>query len=113
MPSDIFNAGVDFNSTFGFYGNLNFQYVGSMPITDANSLYSDSYKLINFKIGYNLNLNKKLKLNTFFGVNNIFGERYASQILINNSGFGGSPPRYYYPGNPINYFTGINLNYVF
>ena len=113
VPSDIFNAGIDFDSTWGLYGNVNFQYVGSMPITDANSLYSDSYKLTNFKIGYNVNLNKKLKLNTFLGVNNIFGETYASQILINTSGFGGSDPRYYYPGNPLNYFTGINFNYVF
>lgn len=113
VPSDIFNAGIDFDSAFGLYGNINFQYVGRMPITDANSLYSDSYKLTNIKIGYKTNLNKKLKLNTFLGVNNIFEEVYASQILINTSGFGGSAPRYYYPGNPINYFTGINLNYVF
>lgn len=113
VPRDIFNAGIDFDSTFGFYGNINFQYVGSMPITDANSLYSDNYKLTNFKIGFQKNLNKKLKLNTFLGINNIFEEKYASQILINTSGFGGSAPRYYYPGNPINYFTGVNLNYNF
>lgn len=113
VPSDIFNAGIDFDSAIGLYGNINFQYVGSMPITDANSLYSDGYKLTNLKIGFRINLNKKLKLNTFLGVNNIFDEIYASQILINTSGFGGSDPRYYYPGNPINYFSGINLNYVF
>lgn len=113
VPSDIFNAGLLFDSTFGFYGNINFQYLGSMPITDANNLYSDNYNLTNFKIGYKLNLNKTLKLNVFFGLNNIFDEQYASQILINASGFGGNAPRYFYPGNPVNYFTGINANYVF
>jgi len=113
VPSDIFNAGFIFDSTFGFYGNINFQYVGSLPITDANSLYSDSYNLTNFKIGYQSNLNKTLKLNVFLGLNNIFDEQYASQILINASGFGGNAPRYFYPGNPVNYFTGININYVF
>ena len=52
VPSDIFNAGINFNSTLGFYGNINFQYVGSMPITDSNSFFSDDYKLINLKFGY-------------------------------------------------------------
>lgn len=113
VPSDVFNIGIIFDSTFGFYGNINFQYVGSMPITDANSLYSDSYNLTNLKIGFKTNLNKKLKLNTFLGLNNIFDAHYASQILINASGFGGSAPRYYYPGNPVNYYTGININYIF
>lgn len=113
VPSDVFNTGIIFNSAFGFYGNINFQHVGSMPITDANNLYSDSYNLTNFKIGFKTNLNKKLKLNAFLGLNNIFDAHYASQILINASGFGGSAPRYYYPGNPVNYYTGININYVF
>ena len=113
VPTDIFNAGIDFDSEFGIYGNINFQYVGRIPITDSNNLYSDSYNLTNFKIGYKTNLNKKLKLNVFTGINNIFDMAYASQILINTSGFGGSAPRYYYPGNPVNYYTGININYNF
>lgn len=113
VPKNILNAGIDFDSSLGFYGNINYQYVGSMPITDSNSLYSDSYSLTNLKIGCQANLNKSLKLNIFFGVNNIFNKPYASQILINASGFGGNAPRYFYPGNPINYFSGLNVNYVF
>ncbi|GAA4238891.1 TonB-dependent receptor [Postechiella marina] len=113
VPSSIFNAGLTVNSHLGFYGNINFQYVGSMPITDSNSLYSNSYSITNLKTGYKTNLNKNLKLNTYFGLNNIFNKAYASQILINASGFGGNAPRYYYPGNPINYYTAINLNYTF
>lgn len=113
VPSNIINGGIDLDSKFGVYGNINFQHVGSMPMTDSNSLYSDSYNLTNIKFGYQANLNKKLKLNIFFGLNNIFDEAYASQILINASSFGGNAPRYYYPGEPINYYSGVNLNYVF
>nr|WP_262910981.1 TonB-dependent receptor [Flaviramulus multivorans] len=113
VPSDVFNLGVSFDLSMGLYGNINYQYVGSMPITDENNLFSASYNLSNLKIGYKANLNKKLKLNAFYGLNNIFDEHYASQILINATGFGGSAPRYYYPGNPINYYTGINVNYNF
>ncbi|MDO5979990.1 TonB-dependent receptor domain-containing protein [Flavivirga spongiicola] len=113
VPSDVFNTGIHVESSFGIYGNINFQYVGDMPITDNNSLYSDSYSLTNFKIGYKTSLNKKLNLNIFLGINNIFDKAYASQVLINASGFNGNPPRYYYPGNPVNYYTGVHINYMF
>ncbi|RIA09127.1 iron complex outermembrane receptor protein [Flavobacteriaceae bacterium MAR_2010_72] len=113
VPSDVFNAGLIMDSKSGLYGNINFQYVGAMPITDSNARFSDSYSLTNLKVGYKTDLAKKLELNLFFGLNNSFDTAYASQILINASGFNGSAPRYYYPGNPINYYTGLNLNYMF
>ncbi len=113
VPSAVFNTGVDFNFTAGFYGNINYQYVGSMPITDANTLYTEAYRLTNFKAGYVFNFLKEIEVNVFFGVNNLFDETYASQILINASSFGNNAPRYFYPGNPVNFFTGINFNYIF
>lgn len=113
VPNQVLNLGVDFNSTVGFYGNINYQFVDKMPITDSNSLYSDAYNLTNIKIGYVKNLTKNLRFNLYFGVNNLFDEKYASQILINAIGFGTTAPRYYYPGSPINYYSGVQLNYSF
>lgn len=113
VPSEVFNTGIDVNTGFGLYGSINFQYVGSIPITDSNSLFSDSYDLTNIKVGYKLPILKKITLNTFIGIDNVFDEVYASQILINASSFGGRAPRYFYPGNPLNYYVGFHLNYVF
>ncbi len=113
VPSEIINTGVDFTTKIGFYGNINFQYVGRQPITDNNSLYSNNYNLINMKIGFKKSLSEKLIFNLFYGLDNIFDEKYASQILINATGFGGNQPRYFYPGNPVNYYTGLNINYQF
>ncbi|SHG42315.1 TonB-dependent receptor domain-containing protein [Winogradskyella jejuensis] len=113
VPSNILNAGLDVSTKIGFYGNINFQHVGEQPITDNNSLYSDSYNLTNIKIGYKNVFSEKISLNIFYGLDNIFDEKYASQILINARGFGGSEPRYFYPGNPVNYYAGINFNYTF
>lgn len=113
VPSQVFNMGVNFYTDFKVYGSLNYQHVGRIPITDDNSLYSNNYNLTNLKIGYRVNLNKKLNLNVFLGLNNIFDEHYASQILINASRFNGVAPRYYYPGNPVNYYTGIHFRYDF
>lgn len=113
VPSEIINIGVDFTTKIGFYGNINFQYVGRQPITDNNSLYSNNYNLINMKIGFKKSISEKLTFNLFYGLDNIFDEKYASQILINATGFGGNQPRYFYPGNPVNYYTGLNINYQF
>ena len=113
VPSDVFNLVFEGDSKIGIYGNINFQYVGAMPLTDANLLYSDSYKLTNIKLGYKFSIQNKIKLNLFFGLDNIFDETYASQILINAKSFGGNDPRYYYSGYPINYYSGIRVNYVF
>ncbi|TCK66689.1 iron complex outermembrane receptor protein [Winogradskyella wandonensis] len=113
VPSNILNAGLDVSTKIGFYGNINFQHVGEQPITDNNSLYSDSYNLTNIKIGYKNVFSEKISLNIFYGLDNIFDKKYASQILINARGFGGSQPRYFYPGNPVNYYAGINFNYTF
>lgn len=111
VPNHVFNLELDFKTSLGFYGNLLFQNIGSMPITDSNNLYTDSYNLTNFKIGWLKNLNKKVIINVFLGLNNIFDTAYASQILINATGFNGAQPRYYYPGNPVNYYSGINISY--
>ncbi|WP_282123823.1 TonB-dependent receptor family protein [Algibacter mikhailovii] len=113
VPSEVFNLGLVCNFQVGIYANINYQYVGEIPITDSNNLYSNSYKLSNCKVGFQRNLNKNLNVNVFFGINNIFDETYASQLLINASGFGGNAPRYYYPGNPKNYYGGLNLAYEF
>ena len=112
VPSELVNAGIDFTTEFGVYGSLNYQQVGSQPMSDSNQLYSDSYDLTNLKIGYSTDILEQLKMNLFVGVDNVFGESYASQILINARGFGGNAPRYYYPGAPVNYYTGIAINYI-
>ena len=111
VPKQVLNLGFDFTSKIGFYGNINYQFVDQMPITDSNNSYSEAYTITNIKIGYSKNIIPNLNFNLFFGLNNIFNEQYASQILINATGFGGRAPRYYYPGNPVNYFSGVRLKY--
>jgi len=80
---------------------------------DDNTIYSESYQLVNSKIGYKSNDSKKLQFDVFIGLNNIFNEKYASMLLINAGSFGGNAPRYYYPGEPSNYYTGASIKYRF
>jgi len=91
--------------------NVNFQAFGEMALDDDNSGYTDPYQLLNFKLNYNWNISQRLHLQFNFGINNILDEDYAASIVTNAVGFGGSAPRYYYPGNPRNYFGGVRLKF--
>jgi iron complex outermembrane receptor protein len=62
-------------------------------------------------MGWQKAVNKNWDLDLYFGINNLFDTTYASMILINAGSFGGSQPRYYYPGLPRNIFGGVKINY--
>ena len=113
VPSNVLNTGIDVSTKLGLFATINYQFVGRIPITDSNSLFTKDYSITNLKTGYKYTINKQLKLNAYIGFDNIFNKHYASQILINAVGFGNAAPRYYYPGNPVNYYTGINISYMF
>ncbi|MCP9201388.1 TonB-dependent receptor [Gramella sp. GC03-9] len=93
--------------------NLNYQAFGEMPLNDANSRYTDAYQLLNLRLGYEKEVLSGLALNLNFGINNILDENYAASVVTNAVGFGGSDPRYYYPGEPRNYYGGVSLRYDF
>ena len=113
VPDLTFNSNLNIETRLGIYAFINYNYVGEIPIRDDNTIYSDSYNLFNTKLGYRSNPKKSFQFDLFVGINNIFDEHYASMLLINAEGFGGTAPRYYYPGEPVNYYAGINLKYIF
>lgn len=110
VPKNKLDAG--FRWLFkGFYWNMTYQFVDEIPITDANTLSSDPFSLFNTKMGYQTNIHKKLTLGFSFGINNLLNEKYARSVLINAVGFGGSEPRYFYPGDNRNYYGSFSINY--
>ena len=113
VPANKANAGITFNTKIGLYLSADYQFVDEIPLNDANSVYSDSYEIINLKTGYNFELFKGFTSKIAFGVNNISNERYASMVLVNATAFGNATPRYYYPGLPVNYYGNVSFEYVF
>jgi len=113
VPDVKISTGIKLQHDSGWYVLSNFQYIGSQPITDANTLYSDSYELVNAKAGYTYALTNSLVLKADAGINNVFNKQYASSILINASSFGGNEPRYFYPGLPRNYYGSFSVRYSF
>lgn len=112
-PPHQLNAGLDFSSNTGIYLHFNFRYVDEFPIRDDNSIYSDSYSVANFKLGYKKLIFNKIEFDISSGIRNLFDEKYAAMILINAGSFGGNLPRYFYPGLPRNYFSSLSIRYLF
>lgn len=113
VPDQKINLGIDLLTESGFRFFSNALFVSEIPLNDANSLYSDSYQLINLKAAYDFTVFQDFEINLNVGVNNLLDKHYAVSILPNAVGFGNSEPRYYYPGNDRNFYGGVGVKYLF
>lgn len=113
VPDKQWNFGLDINMKNGFSVNASYRTVGRIPLNDSNTKYSDAYSLLDIKTTYFFRILKVLKTELNAGINNALDEKYAASILPNAVGFGTVPPRYFYPGNPLNYYGGFSVSYDF
>ncbi|MCK0161417.1 TonB-dependent receptor family protein [Allomuricauda sp. F6463D] len=113
VPKHRLSSGIDFQHANGLQLNLTHQFVDEIPLTDTNSLNSDSFNVFHAKLAFRTSISPQISLGLNAGLNNVFDSNYAQSVLINAVGFGGAQPRYYYPGNGRNYFAGIRASYVF
>lgn len=97
---------ANFNPTRNTAINIWHRCTGKMAVDDANSAFTDKYGVTNMEVKYFEKFNR-LKLEFKAGVQNIFEIKYASMLAVNAPAFGTSLPRYYYPGNPRNYFVSV------
>lgn len=111
VPSVVLHAGVETRTPSGFEGNLHLRFTGRMPLNDANSVFSDAYSLTTLSAGKSFRL-KSVGMRFNGGINNLFNQKYASMFLINAPAFGNTPPRYYYPGLPRNYFVTLAVEFT-
>ena len=113
VPTNKANAGFSLNTDFGFYLSADYQFVDKIPLNDANSVYSNAYKLLNLKTGYRFKIFDNFSSHISAGINNVTNENYASMVLVNATAFGNATPRFYYPGLPVNYYGNLSFNYSF
>ncbi len=119
VPKETVNAGLDLITSFGFTLRSTYQFEGEMPLNDANTEFRDFYNLVHLKASLKpLDIWKPRFMNgweiqIFGGVNNVLDEHYAASVIPNAVGFGGSEPRYFYPGMPRNYYGGLGVGYKF
>ena len=103
IPKHRISLNTTYQTTNGWYMQLQGQHIGSLYANDANSVKDDVYTLINVRVRKTFDWNK-LQLIPFIGVNNLFDESYNDNIRIN--AFGG---RYFEPGAGINMYGGLRV----
>ena len=113
VPNKQLNFGLDVYTKWGFSVTASYRTTGRIPMNDANTKYTNSFSLLDIKTTYAFKVLKILKTELTAGVNNALNEKYAASIVPNALGFGAVPPRYYYPGNPINYYGGVSISCLF
>ncbi len=85
---------------------------GAMYLNDGNTRQYEGHHIFNLKASHNWKAGKQSTLKFQAGINNIFDQHYASMVLVNAPSFGGSAPRYYYPGAPRNAYLRLILKFT-
>ncbi len=94
---------IRYISQKGAFFKLTGLQVGKLFANDTNTVEVENYTLLNFNLGYELEM-KKMKWIPFFGVNNLLNSKYNDNIRINAFG-----SRFYEPAAGINVFGGVRV----
>ncbi len=113
VPRHRINSGITVRYDKSLTLNLNHQYVGEIPLTDSNLLFSEAFNVVGAQLRYQTPIFERWSLGLNMGVNNLFNTNYAQSVLVNAIGFGGAEPRFFYPGNGINYYGSVSVGYKF
>ncbi|MEO8711312.1 MAG: TonB-dependent receptor, partial [Parafilimonas sp.] len=103
VPKNVNVSTLDIYTKPGIYLNASFNFTSSIPLTDANDVYADSYKLLQIKIGFKKQFNRTV-LDFYVGADNLLNEPYSLGNDVNALG-----GRYFNPAPKRNYFGGIKL----
>lgn len=104
----VANFGVDVESNKGLYANLTYQFRDALEITSDGANPTKSYSLLNSKFGFQKRLGEHFDFNLFVGIKNITSTQYYYMVFVNqlNDAYIPAPDK-------INYYTGLNLKYIF
>ncbi len=107
VPPIVFNVGLDIDTKIGIYGNINYNYRDAMYYTSDELNQTDSYGLVNAKLGFRKTI-KHFGFEVYGGASNITGTQYYYMVFLNQL-----PDAYIPAPYEINYFGGVNLKYLF
>ena len=107
LPSNQIYAELNYQHPSGFYAIWDALWIDRIYVDDANSAVSSPYLVSNLRAGYKHDWGN-WTVAPFIGLNNLFDERYNSNIRINAS-YG----RFYEPAPALNVYAGLRIRYHF
>ncbi len=105
VPKTIAVIGVFATAKNGFYLNTSLNATGKIPLNDVNSIFADSYQLLQVKLGKQMQW-KQHQFDVFIGVDNLLNQTYSLGNDINAAGV-----RYYNPSPSRNWYCGIRFGF--
>jgi iron complex outermembrane receptor protein len=107
IPQHLFNLALDWAHPTGLYAGWDLLYAGRFYADNGNTVETGDYVVSNLRAGFRWRA-QRWSVEPYFGINNLFDERYMSNIRLNAS-FG----RYYEPAPGRNFYGGVQLAYGF
>ncbi len=101
-----FSTGLDVGNFIinkGLYINTTSTFTDAITLNDANTVFTEPFKLINSRIGYRKKFSR-YNLDLFGGANNLLNQHYSLGNDLN--AFGG---RYFQPAPGLNFFVGLEF----
>jgi outer membrane receptor protein involved in Fe transport len=87
-PEGIISMGASIDNLSGFLGSVRLRYFGPRPLTEDNSVRSQSSTLVNARIGYEFYKNWRVTLDVF----NVFDSKVSDVDYYYASRLAGEPP---------------------
>ena len=94
-----------FGEEFGPFATATAQYVSTVPVNDANSVFAGAYALFGASAGYAGRMAHG-DWNLFMRVNNLFNRHYVGSVIVNDAN-----SRYFETAAPFNILVGGALNF--
>jgi len=105
VPKNTFSILADVQFKKGIYFNSTYYCASKIYLDDANSVAASAYHVLGSRIGWKTTV-KTLKLNFYFGGDNLLNETYSLGNDINAAG-----GRYYNVAAKRNYYAGVSLQW--
>lgn len=105
LPERFGYIALTYENDRGFDARLESSYSGSLFANNANDVEVDSFTVTSLRLGYEVSTESWL-LRPFLGINNLFDERYNSNIRINAFG-----ARYFEPAPERNAYAGVTVRF--
>lgn len=105
LPENFGYLALTYQNVQGFDVRLETSYSGDLFANNSNAVSVDSYTVTSLRLGHQFAADNWV-LRPFIGINNLFGERYNSNIRINAFG-----SRFFEPAPERNVYAGVTLRF--
>ncbi len=107
-PNRLF-AGVDYAAPFGLRSSATVRWVDDFFVNNANTVSNWEYTVVDLRFGLDRRWGNH-DARPFFGIDNLFGERYNSSVITNAYGPPGAK-RFFEPSPDREFYVGLTLGF--